>query len=397
MGVICVYDEAKSKQRKFKNKWNLSNSVFESYEKNINASKSKQTNKKCKKEKKYLSNKNNKIIENNDNNYLKNTEISDKKIEINEIVNEDIKIEVDIERLSKEDNLDKCIENRNKDKSISDNKENIETNSNKNLTEENSEKSEYDFECNDKERINLNKLSDKGRLNSFIKYSYKVTMIFKSKDFQLEDDELFNKFPNEKEALSELKEIEKGLIIDGCLLNKNDLDYRGNNIGEGWGKIQEKRGNENYIPPSDWIGYGIRVYNKYNDNNWLGMNNNEGEWSVAYHGVACNNSFPKEVSKITGDIIRTGFNQSLSGKITNHPDIRHPNQKCGLGVYCSPDINYAKSYAGITELNGKKYKCVLMLRVNNDKIRQSSTYPKEYILEPTTDEIRPYRILFKKC
>ena len=48
-------------------------------------------------------------------------------------------------------------------------------------------------------------------------------------------------------------------------------------------------------------------------------------------------------------------------------------------------------------LNGKKYKCVLMLRVNNDKIRQSSTYPKEYILEPTTDEIRPYRILFKKC
>ncbi len=37
-----------------------------------------------------------------------------------------------------------------------------------------------------------------------------------------------------------------------------------------------------------------------------------------------------------------------------------------------------------------------MLRVNRNKIRQSKTYQKEYILEPTTNEIRPYRILLKK-
>ena len=37
-----------------------------------------------------------------------------------------------------------------------------------------------------------------------------------------------------------------------------------------------------------------------------------------------------------------------------------------------------------------------MLRVKPDKIRQCDEWPKEYILEPTTDEIRPYRILLKK-
>ena len=36
-----------------------------------------------------------------------------------------------------------------------------------------------------------------------------------------------------------------------------------------------------------------------------------------------------------------------------------------------------------------------MLRVNPKKIRQSSTYPKEYILEASNNEIR-YRILLKE-
>ena len=97
-----------------------------------------------------------------------------------------------------------------------------------------------------------------------------------------------------------------------------------------------------------------------------------------------------------GLIYKSGFKPSVWGKATDDPDLRHPGKVCGLGVYCSPDIEYAESYAGITEFNGKKYKCALMLRVNPKKIRQSSSYPKEYILEPNTDEIRPYRILLKE-
>ena len=226
--------------------------------------------------------------------------------------------------------------------------------------------------------------------------SYQVTIIFKSEDFKLEKDDLLKKFQNEKDELGKLKSIEKGIIIDGCVLNKNMLDPRGNNRDGGWAGMGEKRGGEDYIPPTGWIGYGLKVYDVYENNTWLGMNNSPGEWCVAYHGVARASS-PKEVAKITGLITKTGFKPSTGGKITYDPDLRHPGKNCGLGVYVSPDINYADGYAGITEFNGENYKCVLMLRINPQKIRQSTTYPKEYILEPTTNEIRPYRILLKKC
>ena len=125
------------------------------------------------------------------------------------------------------------------------------------------------------------------------------------------------------------------------------------------------------------------------------MNNTEGEWCVAYHGVARNQK-PKEVARITGLIYKSNFRRSTWGAATNDPDLRHPGKKCGLGVYCSPYIDYAEGYAGKTEFNNEEYKCVLMLRINPEKIRQSKRFPKEYILEPTTDEIRPYRILLKK-
>jgi hypothetical protein len=105
---------------------------------------------------------------------------------------------------------------------------------------------------------------------------------------------------------------------------------------------------------------------------------------------------PNQVSNITGLIYKGGFKPSSGGKATYDPDLRHKGKTCGLGVYCSPDIDYAGSYAGKTEMNNEKYKCVLMLRKNPEKIRQSTSYPKEYVLDANQDEVRPYRILLKK-
>ena len=177
------------------------------------------------------------------------------------------------------------------------------------------------------------------------------------------------------------------------------LDYRGNNKDGGWAGKGEKRGGEEYIPPYGWTGYGLKVKGKYGKDNdtWLGMNNSEGEWCVAYHGVGRKETKPEKVSEITGKIYKGGFLPSTEGAITYDPDLRHPGKLCGLGVYVSPYPDYAEDFAGVTEFNGEKYKCALMLRINPKKIRQSTTYPKEYILEPTTNEIRPYRILLKKC
>ena len=200
---------------------------------------------------------------------------------------------------------------------------------------------------------------------------------------------------NENSELNKIKKIEKELILNGCKLNISMINERGNNKDGGWAPFGEKRGKEEYIPPHDWIGFGLKVLDVYENNNWIGMNNTEDEWVVAYHGVARSQS-PKNVIKIAGNIISGGFKPSTSGKCIYDADIRGHQKTCWLGIYCTPNINYAESYAGITEFNNEKYKCALMLRVNRNKIRQSKTYQKEYILEPTTNEIRPYRILLKK-
>ena len=228
--------------------------------------------------------------------------------------------------------------------------------------------------------------------------SFQTTIIFRSEDFNLSEEELFKKFKNEKGDLEKLKKVEKGIILDGCKLTPGLLDSRGNNKGGGWAPKGEKRGGEEYIPPIGWTGYGLEVQGKYGDDTWLGMINIPGEWCVAYHGVARGQP-PKEVAKITGDIFKKGFKPSKWGKITDDPDLRHPGKTCGLGVYCSPDISYIEKYdyAGKTVFDNEEYKCALMLRVNPQKIRQSTSWPEEYILEPSLDEIRPYRILLKKC
>ena len=58
------------------------------------------------------------------------------------------------------------------------------------------------------------------------KGSYQVSVIFKSKDFTFGEDELKEKFKNEKKELRQLKQIEKGIILDGYILNQQMLDYR---------------------------------------------------------------------------------------------------------------------------------------------------------------------------
>ena len=172
------------------------------------------------------------------------------------------------------------------------------------------------------------------------------------------------------------------------------LDERGNR-SYGWG-INEQRGNKPYYPPIGWIGIGLNVKDKYDDgdNTWIGMNNSEGEWCVAYHGVG-NYKESDEIKKIVGDIYRDRFKPGFGQLYRNCNDIYHPNQKVGEGVYCTPYIEIAEGYSGISIINGKKYKTVLMVRVKPDKIRGCKERRDYWVVNGTTNEIRPYRILYK--
>ena len=174
------------------------------------------------------------------------------------------------------------------------------------------------------------------------------------------------------------------------------LDSRGNR-SEGWG-IGEKRGNMEYDPPLGWIGIGLKVMDEYDDgdNTWIGMNNCEGEWCVAYHGVG---RYRDDVKNITGLIIKGQKQKFIIGECQAHrscEDRFHKGKKVGEGAYCTPKIKTAEFYSGISTINGVDYKTVIMVRVKPEAIRSCEDAEDYWVVNGTSDEIRPYRILYKK-
>ena len=181
--------------------------------------------------------------------------------------------------------------------------------------------------------------------------------------------------------------------MEGCKLSKSMLDSRGNR-SEGWA-IGENRGGKPYQPPTKgWIGLGLKVLDRFDngDNKWIGMINGPGEWCVAYHGVGRGQ---ENVKYITKSIINDRFKPGSGQAYKDDENMNKPGTKVGEGVYCTPDIDKAEIYSGKTKINGKNYYTVLMVRVKPSAIRQSSEEPDYWVVNGTTDEIRPYRILYK--
>ena len=233
------------------------------------------------------------------------------------------------------------------------------------------------------------------------KGSLRVQIIFQSNEFNdLDIEEFKKKFQNDNEysELQNLKEIHTDVIMQACKLTKGQLDPRGNRT-DGWG-VDEERGNKPYNPPLGWIGIGLNVLDKYDegDNTWIGMSNIEGEWCVAYHGVGGLLNDSEKVKNITGLIISTTFKKGDRQAHSYCEDQYHPGKNVGDGVYCTPNIDTAGFYAGISKINNDSYKTVLMVRVKPEAIRGCGCLgAKDYwVVNGTTDEIRPYRILYKK-
>ena len=210
--------------------------------------------------------------------------------------------------------------------------------------------------------------------------SFQLSVIFKTRDLDLTKNELIEKFQNELE-LKTLK-IRKDLLLNACKISEGMFDKKGNK-DSGWGD-GEDRGGERYIPPEGWIGYGLKVWDKYDldkgekKNNWLSFNNSEGEWCIAYRGVG------NEIERNEENVY------------SYDDDIKHPGKKVGNGVYCSPNPEVMERYAEIIKKGQKKYKIGLMVRVNPKKIRVSDRNADFWIVDGNDDDIRPYRILVKE-
>ena len=223
-----------------------------------------------------------------------------------------------------------------------------------------------------------------------------VQAIFESKEFNDSDIyELKEEYGDNEEIIKELttlKEIHT-FINEEITLDNSFLDNRGNRI-EGWAE-EEKRGGYKYYPPLEWIGFGINIYDKYDNNSWASSDNNKNEWAVAYHGVGRNQS-SENVKKIIKLILVGGLKPGSGQALKNEDDMMHPGKKIGIGVYCMPDPKIMENNAGSVDINGTNYLVALMLRVKPDRIRTCKEAPKEWILDGTPNEMRPYRILLKE-
>ena len=197
----------------------------------------------------------------------------------------------------------------------------------------------------------------------------------------------------------------KGLM-EACRLSPSMFDSKYNVTNGEWGENKKSGPPENlvdYDPPTGYIGYGLCVQKLYGDvnNKWLGTDNSEGEWNIPYHGTSY---------KFVKNILENGFGAGFGQAYRNDNNINKLSnstfEKCGEGVYCTPNIKEAERYAQTITIGNSNYKLILMCRVNPYKCRIAERLPDYWIVsgDPLSggnikkydDEIRPYRILLKK-
>lgn len=76
------------------------------------------------------------------------------------------------------------------------------------------------------------------------------------------------------------------ILLEGCKLSSDLLEPRFDMRPSDW-PPHSKRGNLPYYPPYNYIGFGLKIINTYDngDNTWLGQINILGEFALAYHGI----------------------------------------------------------------------------------------------------------------
>ena len=204
---------------------------------------------------------------------------------------------------------------------------------------------------------------------------------------------------NEQTLRNTLKKIDiikviKRPLLEGCRLSANIFDPKFHKFYDKTSPNQ-KRGGEEYIQPLKWNAYGINVSGKYDfgKNLWLGNKNGKNEFAVAYFGI--NNLINKNINMMENIISLMG-NFETGKTFVNVENTRNPGHKCKSGAYFYKNPDYAENSSEIIKIGGFEYKIMFMCRVKTSKIMQPKNFNECWILSPTPDEVRPYKILIKK-
>ena len=213
---------------------------------------------------------------------------------------------------------------------------------------------------------------------------YKITAIIKKMNFnELNEKCVYNYLKNDPEFNGIIK-VEKSILLNGCRLNRKMFDSKGD--AKRWSQGGE-RGGKPYYPPEGWIGLGINVWNRYDNqnNDWLDCTGQPGEWSVAYHGM--------------GGILSPGEknnNNKNRQQFHDSEDKYHKGNKVGKGICMTPNPKIMEESCSTYTIFGRPHKIGIMCRVNPKKIRCPKENENYWFINGTDNEIRPYRILIKE-
>ena len=236
----------------------------------------------------------------------------------------------------------------------------------------------------------LFKIKENDILMANPRFPYSITAIIKQSIFNEYSADKLKKELIKMKEFNNLKEIKQSILLSGCKLNTYMIEPRANNKDGQWGD-NEIRGGEIYYPPKGWIGYGLRVADRYDngDNSWLDYDHSEGEWCVAYHGIIGNQHLNKNNSLLTNSL-----KPGISKQFINHKD--YLGRTIGEGIIVTPKPELMEQNCGIFKCCGKEYKIGFMTRVNPKKIRKPKGKDDYWVVNGTDNEIRPYRILIKE-
>ena len=190
----------------------------------------------------------------------------------------------------------------------------------------------------------------------------------------IETIELLKLFKTYKE-LNLFSNVTKLPLIESIRLHSYMLDNRGDVFNSKAWKLNEKRGGEQYIPPIGWMKFGIRVYDRYDNNNdWL--SNSINGWCNGY-------------SKLHG-----ATNKDIN--FENVDDVKNPGKKIGKGVNFYWDPKIMEKNTETISIKNSKFKIGFMIRAKPDKIRCPKTNKDILVVDGISDDTRPYGILLKK-
>ena len=180
----------------------------------------------------------------------------------------------------------------------------------------------------------------------------------------------------------------------------NDFDSRGDFLIPNTNNIT-KRGKEDYYPAYGWIGIGLNVSCKYEeDGYWLRKTINS-KWANAYLGLRKNPNDRNivNIKDYLYDLISNNDKiEIFERKVDFKDDTRHLKKKFEKGIFLHSKIENAEKDAGLINIKNennenKTYKVLLMARVKIDEISQPKN---EDFWVLGKQFIRIYRILFKE-